>query len=126
GVPEGRASGGANAPGVGPQGALRQRRLHHAHRAARTLGERRGAAVPLSPRRDAGVPVPLPLAGELRRLLGQPLRAAPRHVGLLPAAPPRPPRDDQGRPAILSPVRRSTGPSARQASYLNETFTRAR
>ena len=102
GLPQGRAPGRPHPPRLRPQGAVRQRRVHHAHRAAQAAGERRAAAVPLPPRRDAGVPLPLPLAGELGRVLGQPLRAAPRDVGLLPAAPPRPPRDDQGRQAVLS------------------------
>src|SRR6185436_4550800 len=71
------------------------------HRAAQARGERRAVAVPLPPRRDAGVPLPIPVAGELGRVLGQPLHAAPRHEGLLPAAPPRPSRDHQGRQALL-------------------------
>src|SRR5205085_11045591 len=100
-VPEGRAPRDPHAPGLRAQGALRQRRLHDAHRAALARRERRRAADALPPRRDAGVPLPLPLAGELGGLLGQPLRAAPRDVGLLPAAPPRASRDDQGRHARL-------------------------
>ena len=67
-------------------------------------GERRRAAHALRAHRDAGVPVPLPLAGQLGGVLGQPLRAAPRDVGLLPAAPPRPPRDREGGPAVLPAV----------------------
>src|SRR5207253_1495998 len=72
-----------------------------AHRPALAYGERRAAGISLSARGDAGVPLPLPLAGELRGLLGQPLRPTPRDVGLLPAAAPRPPRDHQRRQALL-------------------------
>jgi alpha-ketoglutarate-dependent taurine dioxygenase len=47
------------------------------------------------------LPVPLPLAAALRRVLGQPLCPAPRAVGLLPAAAARAPRDGEGRQAFL-------------------------
>src|SRR4029434_10291309 len=77
------------------------------HQAAQAAGERGGTAVPLPPRRDAGIPLPVSLAGELGRVLGQPLHAAPRDVGLLSAAPPRPSRDDQGCQALLSRLVRS-------------------
>jgi hypothetical protein len=90
-----------DASGVRTQGALRESRLHHQDRAAEAPRERRAAAAPLSPHRGAGVPVPLPLAGELGGVLGQPLRAAPRDVGLLPATTPRPSRDDPGRQTVL-------------------------
>ena len=40
---------------------------------------------------------------ELDRLLGQPLRPAPRHVGLLAPHPQRQPRDRRGRQAVLMP-----------------------
>src|SRR5262249_41625605 len=49
-----------------------------------------------------GIPGPVPLAAPFGRLLGQPLRPASRNLGLLPTDALRPPRDDQGRPAILS------------------------
>ena len=51
---------------------------------------------------EPAVPVPLPLAGELDRVLGQSLRPAPRDVGLLAAHPLRQPRHGQGRPAGVS------------------------
>ena len=69
--------------------------------AAQAQRERRAAGDALPPHRDAGVPVPLQVAAELGRLLGQPLRPAPRDVGLLPAPPLRPPRDGEGRQAVL-------------------------
>ena len=62
--------------------------------------------------RDAGVPVPLPLGPALRRLLGQSLRHAPRHVRLSPARPARPSRHHQGRPAVL------TGKCRRRARHV--------
>ena len=95
-------------PVSGQEGALREQRLHDAHRPAQAAGERRDAAVSLPPHRDAGVPVPLPLAGALHRVLGQPLRPAPRHVGLLPAAAARASRDGPGRQALLSRLGRAT------------------
>ena len=52
---------------------------------------------------EPAVPVPLPLARELHRLLGQSLRPAPRHVGLLAAHPQRQPRHRRGRQAVLMP-----------------------
>ena len=61
-----------------------------------------GAGVPLRPRRQAPVPVPLPLAAELRRHVGQPLRSAPRHVGLLSASALRLPCYGRRRPADLT------------------------
>jgi hypothetical protein len=60
----------------------------------------------VAPRRDAGIPVPLPLAEEFGGVLGQSLRPAPRDVGLLPAAPPRLPRHDRGRRVVLPSIRR--------------------
>ena len=56
-----------HAPRLRAQGALRQPRLHHAHRAAQA--QRRATRVlrdALPSHRDAGVPVPLPLAGRTR------------------------------------------------------------
>ncbi len=45
-------------------------------------------------------------AGELDRVLGQPLRTAPRDVGLLAAHALRPPCHGQGRPTVLPGVSR--------------------
>ena len=61
-------------------------------------------ALSLRARGEPAVPVPLPLAGELDRLLGQSLRPAPRDVGLLAAHALRPPRHRPGRPAGLTPT----------------------
>jgi taurine dioxygenase len=63
--------------------------------------ERRASGDALPPHRDAGVPVPLQVAGELGGVLGQPLCPASRHVRLLPASPLRPPRDGVRRQAVL-------------------------
>ena len=49
-------------------------------------------------------PVPLSLATQFGRVLGQPLRPAPRAMGLLPASPARLPGHDRRRPAILTPL----------------------
>jgi hypothetical protein len=70
----------------------------------------------LPPRGDAGVPVSLLLAGAFRRLLGQPLRPAPRHAGLLSAAAARPPGDHPGRQALLPSLKR--GPRRRPARHV--------
>ena len=88
--------------GDGTQMPVHQPRLHQAHRGPEEARERRAAGDAAAPRRDAGVPVPLPLGPELRRLLGQSLRDAPRHVRLSPACAARPSRHHQGRPAILT------------------------
>ena len=49
--------------------------------------ERRDAGLSLPARRKPAVPVPLPLDRKRHRVLGQPLRPAPRDVGLLAAHP---------------------------------------
>ena len=56
-------------------------------------GEPRGPRYAVRSRPHAGVPVPLPLAAKLRGVLGQPLGAALRAVGLLPALAARLSRD---------------------------------
>ena len=61
-----RASGGAHPSGDRPQGALRQPQLHHAHRRPQEERERSAAGDALPPQRDAGIPVPLRLAAQLR------------------------------------------------------------
>ena len=63
--------------------------------------ERRAARDALPPLRDAGVPVPLRLAPQLDRLLGQPLGPASCDVGLLPAQAAGLSRHRQGRQAVL-------------------------
>ena len=100
-VSRGGASDRAPPPGDGAEMPVHQPRLHQAHRGAEEARERRAAGDAGAPRRDAGIPVPLPLGQALRRLLGQSLRHAPRHVRLSPARAARPSRDDQGRPAVL-------------------------
>ena len=62
----------------------------------------RHPALSLRAHGEPAVPMPLPLAGELDRLLGQSLRPAPCDVGLLAAHPLRQPGHGQGRPAGLS------------------------
>ena len=64
----------------------------------------RHPAISLQAYGEFAVPMPLPLAGELDRLLGQSLRPASRDVGLLAAHPFRPPGNGQGRPAGLEPL----------------------
>ena len=66
--------------GDGPQVPVRQSRLHQAHRWPDEARERRVARDAGAPLRDAGVPMPFPLEPAFRRLLGQPLRPAPRDV----------------------------------------------
>src|SRR5262249_37243690 len=110
-VPGGGAPGDPHPSGLGAQGALREPHLHHPHRAAPPRGERGGAGLPLPARRDARGPVPLPLASQLGPVLGQPLCAAPRDVGLLPAAAPRAPGDREGRPAVLPALSRVPSPA---------------
>ena len=58
-------------------------------------GERRAARDALPAHREPALHVPLQVAGELRRVLGQPLHAAPGDLRLLPGAPQRLPRDHQ-------------------------------
>ena len=59
-------------------------------------------ALPLRSHREPAVPVPLPLARELDRVLGQSLRPASRDVGLLAAHPLGQPGHDQGGPTLLT------------------------
>ena len=49
--------------------------------------------------------LPVPVARALGRVVGQPLHAASRHLGLLSGDAPRLPRDDQRRPAVPRPER---------------------
>ena len=63
--------------------------------------KRRHPGLSLRAHGQPAVPVPLPLAGEFRRVLGQSLRPASRDVGLLAAHAVRQPGDGQGRPARL-------------------------
>jgi hypothetical protein len=88
--------------GVKDEGKVFQ--LHDAHLPACAGGERRAAPDALPPRGDAGVPVPVPLAGAVGGVLGQPLRPAPRDVGLLPAAAARQSGDDPRRQAVRPAV----------------------
>src|SRR5712671_5720005 len=104
GLSERRASGGAHPPGDGQQGALRQPRFYAPYRRHPQRRERRDAELSLSARGKSAVPVPLPLDRERDRVLGQPLRPAPRDVGLLAAHPRRHPRDGEGRTAGVRQV----------------------
>ena len=90
----------AHAPRDRPQGALRQLDLHPADSRRHREREPRAARVPVRARDQPPLPVPLPLAQELHRLLGQPVRPAPRDVGLLPGDPERNPRHGCGRSAV--------------------------
>ena len=65
----------------------------------KALSSRGDPGLPVEPRREPAVPVPLPLAGKLHRVLGQSLRATPRDVGLLATHSLRPSRDGAGRAA---------------------------
>lgn len=85
-----------------PQGALREPQLHHRHRRPQEARERRAAGDALPAQRDAGVPLPLRLAAQLDRLLGQSRGDASRHVGLLPAQAAGLSRDGEGGPAFLA------------------------
>jgi hypothetical protein len=60
-----------------PRGALRERRLHHAVRGLDRRGQQAAARAALSPCRAARIHLPLPLAQQLDRLLGQ-----SRHLAL--------------------------------------------
>src|SRR5207244_8094558 len=66
-----------------PEPPLREPRPDHAHRRHPARGERRHPRLPLPAHREPGVADALPLARALDRVLGQPLRPAPRHLGLL-------------------------------------------
>jgi taurine dioxygenase len=79
-------------------------KFHDADQRAQQARKRRAVADALPARRDAGIPVPLSLATQFGRVLGQPLRPAPRAMGLLPASPARLPGHDRRRPAILTPL----------------------
>ena len=61
--------------------------------------ERRHAGLSLPARGEPAVPVPLPLDRKRHRVLGQPLRPAPRDVGLLAAHKVRHAGDGEGRAA---------------------------
>jgi len=70
----------------GAQGAVRERRVHVAHRRAAVGGVRVVARAPLAPGVGAGVPVPVPVERRVGRLVGQPDDAALREQRLLPGA----------------------------------------
>ena len=72
----------------------------------------------LGPRGKSAVPVPVPLAGKLHRVLGQPLRAASRHVGLLAAHPLRPPCHGPGRQAGMTMANALTSPLTTYLEHL--------
>ena len=103
-------------PVTGKKGALCQQGLyppHHWHSARRERGHPR---LSIRAHGEPALPMPVPLAGKLDRLLGQSLRPAPRDVGLLAAHPLGQPGYGQGRPPGLGvipsaiaagPVRRS-------------------
>src|SRR5437763_15015687 len=92
-----------------PQGPVRQPQLHDRDQGAEPARKRRSAGDAVPALRDAGIPMPLPLAARLGGVLGQSLRAAPRNVGLLPATPPRLSGHGQGRPAVLKDLSRIAG-----------------
>ena len=94
-----RASGDPHASGDRQEGALCEPRFHPAHRRRAARRECGDPALPVGPCGEPAVPVPLPLAGELDRVLGQSLRAASCDVGLLAAHPLRPSRHGAGRQA---------------------------
>ena len=90
-----------NLSGNGPQGYLCQSRLHATHRGhgPRRIGS--PAETSLCAGVDPGISVPLPLARQFHRLLGQPLFSALCGVGLFPRRAPHGTRDHHRRPAVL-------------------------
>src|SRR5665213_3237360 len=91
-----RSPGGAHSSGDRQEKPLRQQGLHALHQRHSARRKRGRAALPLRAYGKPAVPVPLPLVGEFDRVLGQPLRPAPRNVGLLAAHPLRQPGDGGG------------------------------
>ena len=76
--------------------------LHRqAARRASQRGERRHPELSVRALHPAGIPGAVSLAAPLGHVLGRSQCSAPGAVGLLPAGPLRPSRDDQGRPAVL-------------------------
>ena len=112
-LPEGGAPGGADPSGDGPEGALREPRLHRATcsacRATRATACCDTSTSTWRTRSSSAASA----GGELDRVLGQPLRPAPGDVGLLAAPPLRQPGDGEGRAAGLTAVAR---PSPRRRS----------
>ena len=83
-----RASGGAHPSGDGQEGALRQPRLHPLHRRHSARRERRACCAYLYQHAENPLfQCRFRWTRELDRVLGQPLRPAPRDVGLLAAHP---------------------------------------
>ena len=83
-----------------------------AHRRAVAAREPGLPGLPVRPRAGRELPVPLPVGGELRRDVGQPLHAAHGGLGLPPGDAQRHPRDDQRRPPIPLERRAGAGPQA--------------
>src|SRR5207248_10423173 len=88
--------------GAGQEGALRQPRVYARYRRHPARRERRHAGLSLPACGKPAVSVPFPLDRERHRVLGQPLRPAPRDVGLLATCKVRHARDGEGGAAGVS------------------------
>ena len=97
-----RTPRGTHPSGDRQEGALRQSWLYPPHRRHPPRRERCHPRLSLPARREPAVPVPLPLDGKRHCVLGQPLRPAPRDVGLLAAHPLGHAGDGEGRTAGVS------------------------
>ena len=97
-----RAPGRHPPPGDRPQGPLCQSRVYRALRRLDRGGVAPAARVSLPPRGAARVHLPLPVAGRLPRLLGQPLDLTPRGQRLSRRTPPVAPHYDRRPEAQLS------------------------
>ena len=87
---------------------------------------RRHPALSLRAHGEPAVPVPLPLARELHRLLGQPLRPAPRDVGLLAAYAQRKPGYSSGRQTLLTSAPFAGAGHAKKAVLVSDLRLRRR
>jgi hypothetical protein len=83
------------------KGSIRQSGLHDPNHSAQAARERRDVADVVSSLRDTGVHMPVPLAAEFGRVLGQSLHSASRLVRLFPASPLWPASHSPGRQTVL-------------------------
>ena len=121
--PPQRASGGARASGVGPQGAVRQSAVHHRHQGYGRAREPLAARHAVPPGADSRISVPPSLGAAHHRHVGQPLDPALRGQRLLSAATLHGARDHPRRAgdrASSAPIRRAC---ARPRSWCPRTST---